>query len=139
MIHFLIKPLFILSLLLISCTPQEDLYSSLEITYKAKTRGNSLSISYRKDTVYLKGSSIQKEIPLDPAAIRKLKKIISNIKLSEIHTLPAPSNNRFSDAAMIANFTIVLDNKIFISSDFDHGNPPAQLRKLYTILDKFIK
>jgi hypothetical protein len=138
--HFLFKNTIpFIVLLLISCSTLEKHKDTMfEVSYKAQTRGSFINIVFKGNTISLMSTKEDKSMVLSNNQVDSLHSIISKIKLSEIQDLKAPSNKRFTDGALIANFTIKKDNTNYISSDFDHGNPPTELKKLYDHIQSII-
>lgn len=102
-----------------------------QVLYKAETRGSSVYMQYKDGNVILKSNTKNVSIELNRLQIKKIKNIISKINLSEITNLEAPTNNRFSDGTLIANLIITKGKTQYISSNFDHENPPKELGNLY--------
>ena len=63
--------------------------------------------------------------------------LVQEERLSEIENLEAPTEKRFTDGALSASFTIKKDDVVYTSSDFDHQNPPKELKELYQFLEEF--
>lgn len=136
---FIIKNTIVSILILIaSCSPQENSVSSdLEIIYKAETRGSSFRLHFKGNTITLEDNNNEKLTTLSNSQVKKINELVLKIKLSEMEALKAPSNKRFSDGALSANFSIKKDSKSYMSSDFDHGNPPKKLKNLFLLLQKY--
>ena len=113
--------------------------TTLEVIYKAETRGSSIGIHYKDNSISLKENNNDKLITLSNTETKKINELVQKINLSEMESLVAPSNKRFSDGALSANFTIKKDTKMYMSSGFDHGNPPNELKNLYFLLEKYSK
>tara|TARA_R110001592_G_scaffold87871_2_gene259226 strand:- start:5053 stop:5385 length:333 start_codon:yes stop_codon:yes gene_type:complete len=90
------------------------------------------------DTIAFKSDSEDKPIILSEIEVNNINDVISKIKLSKIADLIAPSNKRFYDGALIGRFTIKKNDTSYVSSDFDHENPPKELLALYKIVQKLI-
>ena len=112
-----------------SCSSQIDETIS-EINYQASTRGNSIQIKITKENVYIKNNHGEKTFVLKEDNWRHINKLISYFKISEIQNLNPPSNLRISDKALHASLEIKTDKKEYRSQDFDHGNPPKEIKKL---------
>ncbi|MFK8058589.1 MAG: hypothetical protein AB8B78_00695 [Polaribacter sp.] len=133
-----LKKISLLILIIFSnCTAQEEV-NALEITYSAQTRGSSLTISYNSLILELKTNNSNKKIVLNKNQKEKLLKEVSKITLTEIANLKAPTNKRFSDGALVGKFSILKNQKQYISSEFDHGNPPEELNNLYLLLESLL-
>lgn len=122
-------------LLITSCSAQ----NFSEINYKAHTRGSTIEIVVKNNTIKYRTNNNKKEFKLAKEEIKHLNEIIKGISLKEIEELESPTNKRFSDGALIANFRIVAENKKYTSSAFDAGNPPKELKKLEDFLYSLIK
>lgn len=130
----------LLLLVLCNCNAQKEQdTASFEITYKAQTRGSFFNILYKKGTLTFKTNIEEKVFDLKSEEKERLIKEVSKIELSEIENLIAPSEKRFTDGALSANFIIKKNNTAFTSSDFDHKNPPEALKNLYEVLLAIIK
>ena len=103
------------------------------VTYNAMTRGSSFKciINDKKITVISKGSDLKNgEREISRQQWEDLGKVINRIQLENIGKLNAPSKESSIDAALIASVVITIDDKVFESSTFDHGNPPKELKPL---------
>ncbi|ARV15720.1 hypothetical protein [Polaribacter sp. SA4-12] len=133
----LLKKITLLLLIVFSsCIAQEDSNKIIEVQYVAHTRGTSLSITYKNDSVKYKTNSKDKTLVLSKHLQQKIQEEANKLNLKEISSLKAPSNRRFTDGALSANFTIKTNTNVFTSSDFDHENPPKELAPLYNIFKK---
>lgn len=123
-----------------SCVAQKAVTIDLgEVTYSAKSRGGSKNITVVNGSVYFKTHTKTKTFFITQLQKESLKETISKLKLEEIGTLKVPSNRRAFDGAMHTRISIQLNNKTYISSDFDHDNPPKMLQPLVDLLESFIQ
>lgn len=123
-----------------SCTSQENKSTSeMTITYKAQTRGAIYTIKVEGEDLKFKNQNEEKTLSLSKKQLSKFQKEVSAIELNDIENLQAPSEKRYTDGAMFASFTIKLDDDTFVSSEFDHGNPPKELSNLYAYLLSLLK
>jgi hypothetical protein len=133
----------IITLLLVvlfsSCNAQDEANDSIELVYLAQTRGSSINITFKNDSLYLKSNESDESLVLSKQQIEEILEEVSKINLSEISNLKAPSNKRFSDGTLIAKFIIKKESETHTSSEFDHENPPKELKSLYALLKLFIK
>jgi hypothetical protein len=136
---FLKKLTLLIVLIFSSCSAQEETNNSLEVKYIAQTRGSFLNITFRNDSLYLKSTERNKTLLLSKEQSKEIQEKVSKIKLSEIRNLEAPSSKRYSDGALSAKFSIKKGQQTFLSSDFDHINPPKELKPLYDLLNLYIK
>ena len=136
----LLKKITLLTLIVFSsCNAQEESNTNLEVIYYAQTRGSSINITFKNDSVLYKTNLKGKTILLSKEKQKEIQEEVVKINLEEISNLKAPSERRFTDGALSANFTIKRGSNVFISSDFDHENPPKELVPLYNILKEIIK
>ena len=57
-------------------------------------------------------------------------KLLSEIEISSLPHLEAPTSMREVDGAAHANLTIIKGNKETLSNTFDHGHPPVSIKPL---------
>ena len=133
-----ITPL-LLVIIFSSCNAQNVSKDSIELIYIAQTRGSSLNITFKHNSLYLKSNESDKSLVLSKQQREKILEEVSKINLSEISNLKAPSNKRFSDGTLIAKFIIKKESETYTSSEFDHENPPKELKSLYVLLKFIIK
>jgi len=126
---------FILVLLMAKgCTNSELKKESENISfeYEANTRGSYKKIIAKQDTVYTiktrDGKAIEKT--LSKSDWNSLLNLLSKVDATKIAALKAPSEKRFYDGAMIAELKVIYKDKTYESSNFDHGNPPAEIKDL---------
>jgi hypothetical protein len=123
-----------------SCSVQKEIDNAIyDVYYEAKTRGSFINIHFKEHTIAFKSATEDKSMVLSKIEASTINEIISKIKLSEISNLKAPSDKRFYDGALIGNFTIKKNDTSYVSSAFDHGNPPKELLALFNKLQSFIK
>lgn len=126
-------------LIFFSCKAQNQNESyHFEVIYKAQTRGSFVRIEFKDNTIFYKSTTNEISRKLNHKETSEVNKIITKINLSKIENLKAPTNKRFTDGALIANFTIKRNGVIYKSSDFDHENPPNKLKDLYKLLKEFL-
>ena len=124
---------------LASCASIKNKEMDYEVIYEAQTRGVLEVISFKGNTIKLKTNTEIKTIVLKQEKISAIKSVLSKIKLSEIARLIPPSNQRNFDGAMAATITIKKVKNTYISSSFDHDNPPKELAPLLFFLRETVK
>lgn len=115
----------------------------IEIQYEANTRGfynklilKNATISSTNDREGKENPIVQKVSEVDwNALIQELNKV----DLENLSNLKAPTEKRFYDGAAIANLKITYKGKIYQSSDFDHGFPPMQIKRVVEIVNLLFK
>ena len=127
-------------ILITNCSSSKKITASnFEVVYEAQNRGNFEKIILSKKNLQLSTRTDKKTVVLSKEKIKSINTILSNIKLSEIANLKAPSNKRFYDGAMNATINIKKEKDSFTSSSFDHDNPPKELKELVSFLRSYLK
>ena len=133
-----IAPIF--ALLITSCIIAQDKIKSFDvITYEARTRGSMLLIKVDNKEISYKTSEKTGSYELSKEELKSLNEYVSGLKLDDITDLKAPTNNRANDSALIGKVTINLNGKEYVSSTFDAGNPPKELKKIEDLLYSLAK
>jgi ABC-type uncharacterized transport system ATPase subunit len=110
-----------------------------ELVYTANTRGFYQKITIQNQMVYIskdrnaKGKGESKK--LSDKDWKELVGYFQTIKLDDIPKLKDPTQQRFYDGAAIANLKVTYQEKEYMTTDFDHGFPPAEIKK---IVDKIV-
>ena len=109
-------------------------YDNIEIIYTHFSRGffKEIHIEKSKITTYLNYQKTEiKERKIKCKEWNKCVSFLRKINKNKISKLIPPTNNRQTDKAHYAKFTIILNGKSKISSpDFDHGFPPDLIKPL---------
>jgi hypothetical protein len=117
---------------------QQDLQTTV-IEYVANTRGFYKKITVQNQMVLVskdrKGNDKPVQIKISDSDWKKLIADFQEINLDEVPNLKAPSEKRFYDGAAIANLKIIHKDKTYESTNFDHGNPPAEIKKLVVLIN----
>ncbi|WP_299673029.1 hypothetical protein [uncultured Tenacibaculum sp.] len=136
---FLISVIILLST--VGCISQKDNQTSTisEVTFNAHTRGAMENINLIDNTVTYKDYNTTKTYSITKDKKEQLLDLIKNLELKSISELKAPSDKRATDAALHASLQIRTTNETYISSDFDHDNPPNELKPIIDLLRDFVK
>ncbi len=102
--------------------------------YIASTRGILNQVIIKKDSSTVKTLNQNKIIKTSPEKWNKLLSLVKIIDLNTLEDLKSPSDKRFSDAALSAQLNITTIVKKYESSDFDHNNPPIEIKKIVSEL-----
>ena len=103
-----------------------------KVVYSASTRGSSIQVVIIPNQLTVN----EKVVEISAKNWKSLTRIIKTVDLENLSILEAPSQNRFRDAALAAELKIVTAEESFTSSQFDHGNPPEELKAIIAkILD----
>lgn len=115
----------------------------IEIQYEANTRGFYQKLVIKKATISSTNDREGKENPIvqkiSDADWKALKDEIIKLDLENLSNLKAPTEKRFYDGAAIANLKIIYNGKIYQSSDFDHGFPPMQIKRVVEMINLLFK
>ena len=68
-----------------------------------------------------------------------MMKKIKETDLNKIGQYPAPTQNRFSDAAASSQLIINTDQQQYLSETFDSGVPPLELKEIYQLIKNLIQ
>ncbi|MCI2229412.1 hypothetical protein MC378_09565 [Polaribacter sp. MSW13] len=112
---------------------------NFEVHFSAQNRGYSEIIDFSKNNLHLKTTREEKTVVLSTKQLSSIQEALSEINLSEIASLKAPSEKRIYDGAMTAIIIIKKGNETFTSSGFDHDNPPKELTSLVSLLRTYLK
>jgi hypothetical protein len=134
--------LFIVIFLGKSCEDekQQDLQNTV-IEYVANTRGFYTKIIVQNQTATVSkdrnGNDNAKPVKISDADWKALVSAFQNVDLEGISKLKSPTEKRFYDGAAAASIKITYKGKIYESSSFDHGKPPAEIEKLVNKITSF--
>lgn len=135
--------LFLTLLLGKGCDDQKQDLDSALIVYSANTRGFYQKITIQKQLYSVLKERNGNEIPpsdkISDADWKELIAAFQEINLDAIAKLKAPTEQRFYDGAAIANLQITYKGKVYDTTDFDHGYPPAEIARLVTKINSLVK
>ncbi len=125
-----------------SCQTKNDLKTAV-LEYTANTRGFYQKITIQDQMVSVSKDRSGNDKPVATKISEKdwkeLVGYFETIELDSLPTLKAPTEKRFYDGAAIANLKVTYKDKIYETADFDHGYPPAVLKKLVAKINSFAK
>lgn len=123
--------LIMLAIFAKDCENQTRDMETTVIEYSANTRG-----FYQKITIANKiaqvthdreGLQAPEQIKISDGDWKELVQAFSEVDLDELSNLKAPSERRAYDGAAHAKLKIRFNDKNHETTNFDHGNPPAQI------------
>jgi thioredoxin-related protein len=106
---------------------------NIVLEYEVSTRGSFKKVIVKEDATITffdregKNLSTQK---MDKDVWNNLLEMVKAVDLKSIKDLEAPSNNRASDRVASGKLTVINQESTYVSNFFDHGNPPAAIRKI---------
>jgi hypothetical protein len=119
-----------------SCEDMKD----TTVEYNAFSRGFYLTIVVKDGNISVtqerKGEA--KVTKLSEDDVKEIANLIKDIDLESMPDMKGPSEKRFYDGAAIANLKITRNGEMYESQSFDHGEPPAQLKKLIEKLMTYV-
>ncbi len=127
-----------------SCEGQtkNDLKTAV-LEYTANTRGFYQKITIQDQMVSVSKDRSGNDKPIatkiSDADWKELLGYFETLNLDSLATLKAPSEKRFHDGAAIANLKVTYKDKTYQTLAFDHGYPPAEIKKLVDKINTFAK
>jgi len=109
---------------------------NMTFEYIAITRGSYTMVKANKDTITYQLSRTSKEETKDCTSQNwdTLTNLASNIDITKIDQLEAPSKAHQYDGAAIANLNVTVGNKTYRTQSFDAGNPPEEIAEIVNYL-----
>jgi len=130
---------YVLFLLMIAnCNAQKSL-DYKEIRYVASTRGINIELKVTDSLIIYKKNQETTKVQVTSKTWKEITVLLSKIEVLKIETFVPPSEERFSDKALHATLTIIIDTKEHASQTFDHGNPPKELKALLEYLFSIVE
>jgi hypothetical protein len=115
----------------------------IEIQYEANTRGFYNKLVLKNGTISSTNDRNGIENPIvqtvSEANWNALMQEINKVDLENLPNLKAPTEKRFYDGAAIASLKIIYNGKTYQTTDFDHGFPPVQIKRVVEILNLLFK
>ena len=127
-----------------SCSSQtkNDLKTAV-LEYTASTRGFYQKISIKDQTVSISKDRSEMGEPvitkISDADWKELVGYFETINLDDFPSLKAPTEKRFHDGAAIANLKVIYKDKTYETNAFDHGYPPAEIKKIVDKINSLAK
>jgi hypothetical protein len=127
-----------------SCSSQtkNDLKTAV-LEYTASTRGFYQKISIKDQTVSISKDRSEMGEPvitkISDADWKELVGYFETINLDDFPSLKAPTEKRFHDGAAIANLKVIYKDKTYETNTFDHGYPPAEIKKIVDKINSLAK
>lgn len=127
-----------------SCSSQTNKeLKETAVEYTASTRGFYMKISIKDQMLSVSkdrnGNENTTKTKIADADWEELITTFKTIDLNGIVTLKSPTEKRFYDGAAIGNLKINYKDKEYESSAFDHGYPPAEIKKFVDKINSFVK
>ena len=125
-----------------SSQPKNDLKTAI-LEYTANTRGFYQKISVKDQMVSVSKDRIGMDEPvatkISDTDWKELVGYFETVNLDGLYSLKAPTEKRFHDGAAIANLKVIYKDKTYETNAFDHGYPPAEIKKIVDKINSFAK
>ena len=145
----IVSLLSVLAFVLGSCNSQKKAIGTniemkdIEIQYEANTRGFYNKLVLKNETISSTNDRDGKENPIvqkvTDADRSALIQELNKVDLENLPNLKAPTEKRFYDGAAIANLKIIYKGNTYQTSDFDHGFPPMQIKRVVEMVNLLFK
>ncbi len=111
---------------------QKEEMKNTSIEYQAMSRGFYLNILAKdRELIVVKERDGKPELrKISSSDWNELSDLYLKIKPEDLSKFKVPSENRFVDAAAIANLRVIYEGQLYESESFDHGNPPKEIKDL---------
>jgi len=129
-----------------STEKMHDMPNVSSISLDAITRGKKeqVEVSSSELTCVSNGMNktnmVKENVTLEKMQWEKIREEVSNINLTKMSQLEAPSTNYMFDGDMATTLSITIDKQTYTSSTFDKQNPPEELKSLvnyvYGLMEK---
>ncbi|MFD0863948.1 hypothetical protein ACFQ1M_17160 [Sungkyunkwania multivorans] len=123
----------ILAIAMVQSVFSQDKMVGLTFEYETFSRGFYQKIKVEKGTLLFQENRSESDgtiIDIDKKQWKKLVDWVKKIKLEHLSLLKAPTNKREVDGAAFAKLKVFTNDKEYVSSNFDHGNPPLEIKGL---------
>jgi len=145
----IVSLLSVLAFVLGSCNSQKKAIGTniemkdIEIQYEANTRGFYNKLVLKNATISSTNDRDGKENPIvqkvSEVDLNALIQELNKVDLENLPNLKAPTEKRFYDGAAIANLKIIYKGNTYQTTDFDHGFPPMQIKRVVEIVNLLFK
>ena len=105
----------------------------ISFTYEASTRGFYEITEITKDSILFSTDRNLKEVEASKCNNEdwnELIKLLKEIDVKTLSKLESPTSKHQVDAAAMATFTVKINDDIYETNVFDHGNPPKPISSL---------
>lgn len=135
--------LIFITLLLVTNTYRNNVSKNTQTTsmeYEYYSRGSyrKVVINNQVVAIYDNRDAIKPNIEkkITDANWAKLNTELEKLNFDAIATYKDPTQKRFYDGAPIAGLVLIYNNVKYKSKAFDHGDPPAELKKLIDTINE---
>lgn len=115
----------------------ESTIQKIELT--EQTRGTNRLITFSTNSVIVDLNGNKKTSTLSSSDWKNIIQEAELIDLEKLSTYEAPTTHRFTDGALASTIILTVDGKQYRSANFDSGQPPAELKAIYSKLKESSK
>ena len=123
----------ILAITIVQSIFSQERISELSCEYEASSRGFYQRIKVEKGILFFqenRNKSKDVTVEIDEKQWEKLVGLVKKVELESLSLFKAPSKRREIDGAAIAKLKVIKNENEFTSTNFDHGNPPLEIKNL---------
>ena len=123
----------ILAITIVQSIFSQERISELSFEYEASSRGFYQRIKVEKGILFFqenRNKSKDVTVEIDEKQWEKLVGLVKKVELENLSLFKAPSKRREIDGAAIAKLKVIKNENEFTSTNFDHGNPPLEIKNL---------
>ncbi len=121
-----------------NCTAQK-LLDLKEVTYEASTRGKNIEFKITSDSIIYHENNTVKKLKMSSNTWKEIIGLATKFDVKKIENFNPPSKNRILDKALHATLKFKVNNTLYISQVFDHGNPPIELKGFMDLLFSIVE
>ncbi len=132
----MIKFLPFILLILLSCNGKTNPEQVIEIRCEEYGMASNNIVRVRADSIFVRTSpdgrkNLRFDVKNNAAIWRELEAFCEELDLKGMNTLESPSFARAIDGAYYSHIEVWTKTTKYISSEFDSGTPPEELKELY--------
>lgn len=109
------------------------------VVFESFTRGGTISIVIKPDSIQFKDNDIMTSSALKPADWKALCATLNKMAINQLGDYPAPTSNRAMDAAWHSTIIVKMDGKDYSTTTFDNRNAPEKVKSLMSCISQLEK
>lgn len=98
-----------------------------------------MKVKIRKDSTFIFEKGRATKILTKETVWESLKQQTIQLDLGELESFKTPTEDRFIDKALSAQLKVISKNHTYYSSEFDHGNPPEELKSIVKSMTSYLE
>lgn len=120
----------------------KKIIQDMAVEYDVFTRGSFDKTILKKDSVVIVDKTSNQQVQSYPLSDKEWKEIVEaakKIDRSKIKEYKSSTDNRLSDGAKTAQLSVIYQDQMYQTNQFDQGNPPTELKALVDKVDNIYK